>query len=71
MHQLSTFFHVGDRIVTRHMIEGIPPGSAGTIVAIFYTAPGFYDVRFDRGNARHVIDVAELKRLSAGNTTIN
>lgn len=64
MHQPSTVFRLGDRIVARHMIEAVPPGSYGTIVAIFHSAPGFYDVIFDGGHVRHVIDAAELNRLN-------
>jgi hypothetical protein len=60
--QHAASLHVGDRIVTRHMLGGISPGS-GTIVGIFGTAPGFYDVRMDEVSACHVIHVSEIERL--------
>jgi hypothetical protein len=63
MNQPSASLHVGDRIVTRHMQDALSPGQSGTIVAIFSTAPGFYDVRIDTIDACHVIHVTDLEPL--------
>ncbi|HEU5099671.1 MAG TPA: hypothetical protein VFU22_11660 [Roseiflexaceae bacterium] len=62
----STFLHLGDRIVTRHMLGSISPGCCGTIVTVFHSAPGFYEVLLDKSNVRHVIDTAEFDRLDSG-----
>jgi hypothetical protein len=63
MNQPSASLHVGDRIVTRHMQDALSPGQSGTIVRIFGTAPGFYDVHIDTINACHVIHINDLEPL--------
>jgi hypothetical protein len=63
MNQPSASLHVGDRIVTRHMQDALSPGQSGTIVQIFGTAPGYYDVHIDTINVCHVIHLTDLEPL--------
>jgi hypothetical protein len=63
MNQPSETLHVGARIVTRHMVESLSPGCSGTIVTVFHSAPGFYEVRMDVINAHHVMHASDLEPL--------
>ena len=57
-------FHVGDRVVTNKPLSGIPAGTAGTIIRVYISVPGCYDVKLNGFPTSRLMYEADLNRVS-------
>jgi hypothetical protein len=60
--------HISDRVVAKKLLPGVPVGSIGTVVLVFLSAPGYYDICFDGSAGPCVIHRAAREPLPVAST---
>jgi hypothetical protein len=61
----TILYHVGDRISTNCMLDGLPAGSCGTVQSVFVSVHGVYEVLFDFASTRRVAYQGDLILIPA------
>ena len=59
-------FRVGDRVVTNKPLSGIPVGAVGTVVRVYISVAGCYDIRLDNCSTVHLMYEADLELSALG-----